>query len=223
MLNESEKIGVLNYNENSVSIRTSPTESYCFEKSMDGVTPTIIFLTLGQIRYANNYNAFRNGLLFFEKKKEKDVYEELHINDWENILTNNDIREIIIHPTFEGLNKIIAIKDDSTFERVRAAYHKLRMENTCDISIRVAQIIDMRYRELQNKKLTSSIVLEKKDIAAPIDSKEVEDLKSANAAMQKQLEEMQKMMAELLANKKDEAKPTAPTKQRTSTTNRRSK
>lgn len=223
MLNESEKIGVLNYNENSVSIRTSPTESYCFEKSMDGVTPTIIFLTLGQIRYANNYNAFRNGLLFFEKKKEKDVYEELHINDWENILTNNDIREIIIHPTFEGLNKIIAIKDDSTFERVRAAYHKLRMENTYDISIRVAQIIDARYRELQNKKLTSSIVLEKKDIVAPIDSKEVEDLKSANATMQKQLEEMQKMMAELLANKKDEAKPPTPTKQRASTTNRRSK
>lgn len=203
MIKEAEKIGVLNYNENSVSIRTSPTESYRFERSVDGVTPTIVFLTIGQIRYANNYNAFRNGLLFFEKNREKEVYEELNIDDWENILSNNDIREIIIHPTFEGLKKIISIKDDSMFERVRAAYHKLKVENTHDISIRVAQIIETRYREIQNKKLTTSIVLEKKDIATPVDNREVESLKSANEAMQKQLEEMQKMMSELLAKKDD--------------------
>lgn len=208
MIKETEKISVLNYNENRVSVKVSPTESYSFEPSLDGINPTTISMTIDQIRFANNHNVFRNGFLFFDKSKEKDVYEIIGISDWENILTNDDIREIIIHPTFDGLNKLISIKDDAMFERVRAAYHKLKYENIYDISVRVAQIIETRYKELQNKKIHTSIVLEKKDIATPIDNKEVENLKSANEAMQKQLEEMQKMMSELLAKKDDDKNDT---------------
>ena len=58
MIKETEKISVLNYNENRVSIKVSPTESYSFEPSLDGVNPTTISMTIDQIRYANNHNVF---------------------------------------------------------------------------------------------------------------------------------------------------------------------
>lgn len=197
MIKETEKINVLNYNENRVSTMVSPTENFSFEPSFDGVTPTVIPMTIDQIRYANNHNAFRGGFLFFEKDKEKEVYETLGIHNWEEILTNKDIRDIILNPTYDGLQKIISIKDSAVFERVRAAFHKLKVEGTHDISVRVAQIIDTRYKELQEKKVNSSLVLEKKDIPTA-NVEEVESLKAENKAMQEQLAKMQEMMEKLL-------------------------
>lgn len=197
MIKEIEKINVLNYNENRFSTMVSPTENFSFDPSVDGKTPTIIPLTIDQIRYVNNHNAFRGGFLFFEKDKEKEVYEALGINNWEDILTNEDIRNIILNPTYDGLKKLIDIKDDSVFERVRTAFHKLKMEGIHDISIRVSQIIETRYRELREKKINSSIQLEKKELSG-IRNEDIESLKSENKKMHEQLIEMQKMMQELL-------------------------
>ena len=128
MIKETEKISVLNYNENRVSVVVSPDKSYSFDPSTDGETPTVIPMTIDEIRYANNSSAFKTGLLFFDKTKEEDVYETLNIVDWKNILKNSDIRDIILHPTYEGLDRIISVKDSSTFERIRTAYQKLVTE-----------------------------------------------------------------------------------------------
>lgn len=197
MLRETEKINVLNYNENRVSTMVSPTEHYGFDPSPDGITPTVVPMTIDQIRYANNTTAFKGGLLFFERDKEAEIYEKLGISNWKDILRNEDIREILIHPTYDGLQKLIKIKDVSTFERVRAALHKLTMEGSHDVSIRVVQIVDTRYKELQDKKVNTSIVLEKKDVPVA-KSQEVENLRAENKAMQEQMQKMQEMMEQLL-------------------------
>lgn len=208
MIKETEKIGVLNYNENRVSLVVAPDKSYSFDPSIDGESPTIISMTIDEIRYANNFNAFRNGMLFFEESKAEDVYNILGIKDWKNILTNKDIREIILHPTYEGLEKLIAIKDSAMFERVRAAYHKLKTEDAHDISIRVVQIINTRYKELLNRQVNTSIVLTKKDIPDAINSAEVNDLKAQNAAMQEQMSQMQALIEKLMASQDNtEKKP----------------
>lgn len=199
LINETEKIGVLNYNENRVSIVVSPNKSYSFDPSSDGETPTVIPMTFDEIRYANNYNAFRNGMLFFDSSREAEIYEALNITDWKNILHNSDIREIILHPTYEGLSKLIAIKDTAQFERVRAAYHKLKFENEHDISVRVEQIINTRYKELLNRQVNTSIRLTKTDIPTNVPSAEVEALKEQNRKMQEQLEKMQEMMTKMMS------------------------
>ena len=198
MIKQAEKINVLNYNENKVSVMVSPTESFTFEPSVDGITPSVIPMTFEQIRYANNYNTFRGGFLFFEKNKEQEIYEELGISNWENILDNKGIREILLSPSYDGLKKIVDISDSAVFERVRAAFHKLKAEGINDISVRVQQIIDTRYKELQNKKVATSIIIEKKDIQASVANKEVESLRAENKAMQDQLAKMQEMMEQLL-------------------------
>lgn len=200
MIKETEKISVLNYNENRVSVEVAPNKSYSFEPSVDGITPTVIPMSIDEIRYANNSNAFRNGTLFFDKSREEEVYKELNITDWENILTNDNIREIILHPTYDGLSKIVAIKDSAAFERVRVAFHKLKQDGTHDVSVRVAQIINTRYKELLNRQINSSIALTKKDITETVNSVEVDELKAQNAAMQEQMAQMQKLIEQMMAS-----------------------
>lgn len=213
MITQAEKINVFNYNENKVSVMVSPTESFTFEPSVDGEIPSVIPMTFEQIRYANNYNTFRGGFLFFEDSKAKEIYEELGINNWESILNNKEIRDILLNPSYEGLKKIIEIKDSAVFERVRAVFHKLKAEGTNDISVRVQQIISTRYKELQNKKVTTSIVIEKKDITQPVQNKEVESLKAENKAMQEQLTYMQAMMEKLLAQQSTKSETDEPMKE----------
>lgn len=215
MITQAEKINVLNYNENKVSVMVSPTESFTFEPSVDGEIPSVIPMTFEQIRYANNYNTFRGGFLFFDKTKEKEIYEELGIANWEDILNNKEIRDILLSPSYEGLKKIIDIKDSAVFERVRAVFHKLKAEGTSDISVRVQQIINTRYKELQNKKVNTSIMLEKKDIVQSVPNKEVESLKAENKAMQEQLANMQAMMEKLLAQQSVKTETNEPKKETT--------
>ena len=157
-------------------------------------------MTIDEIRYANNSKAFKNGMLFFDKDMEEELYDELHIADWKNILTNDAIKNIILHPTFEGLSKIISIKDSAEFERVRAVFHKLRVENNQDISVRVSQIIETRYKELLNRRLTTSIELTKNDIPEQVDTMAVNELKTQNILMQEQIAKMQKMIEEMTKN-----------------------
>lgn len=207
MITQTEKINVLNYNENKVSVMVSPTESFTFEPSVDGEIPSIIPMTIEQIRYANNYNAFRGGFLFFENDNAKEIYEELGITNWKDILNNKEIKEILLNPSYEGLRKIVDIKDSAVFERVRAAFHKLKAEGTNDISIRVQQIISTRYKELQNKKVATSIVIEKKDITQSVPNKEVESLKAENKAMMEKLLAQQSVKAETNETKKEATTP----------------
>lgn len=197
VLRETEKINVLNYNEHRVSVMVSPTDSYLFEASPDGDEPIVIPMTIDQIRYVNNGNAFKGGYLSFEEDKKDEIYNILGIRNRDDILSNKDIRNILVHPTFDGLKKIISIKDVAVFERVRAALHKLKFEGIHDVSTRVNQIVDTRYKELQNKQVTTSIVLEKKDIPE-IKSQEVDKLREENKAMQEQMLKMQAMMEQLM-------------------------
>lgn len=206
MIKGTEKINVLNYNENRVSVEVAPNKSYSFEPSVDGETPTVIPMSIDEIRYANNSTAFKNGTLFFDRTREEEIYNELNITGWKNILSNNAIREIILHPTYDGLSKIIAIKDSAEFERVRAVFHKLKLDKANDVSVRVAQIINTRYKELLNRQINTSIVLTKKDIQETVNSVEVDELKAQNAAMQKQMAQMQKLIEKMMTSQQNSTK-----------------
>ena len=206
MIKESEKIGVLNYNENRVSVEVAPGKSYSFEPSIDGETPMVIPMTIEEILYANNSVAFKSGMLFFEKSREEEIYERLNIVNWKDILSNDKIKEILLHPTFDGLNKIVEIKSTSELERVRGVLFKLKQSDRYDVSVRVEQIVNTRYKELLNRQINTDIILTKKDVPVEsISSEEMDKLKAQNEAMQKQLEEMQKMMAMMMENQKASA------------------
>lgn len=201
-----DSINVLNYNENPVCV-TSHLRGYYFPAA-EGGQPSLIPMTLAEIETISaNSGAFRLGLLRFPKEMEAELYSLLKIADWENIPTNRDIEDILLHPTLDGLKRLIAIKNPGMFERVRGVYFALKNADA-DISTRVEKVIKTRYRELCSKQYQTAIVLTPRDSALPGD--EAAELRAQNEAMLKQLADMQAKLDEMAANaavKPEVAKP----------------
>jgi len=187
------KITVLNYNEFYV-ISPASTRTYTFEPADEGI-PTLDTLPFSDIEFVNSHsNAFRTGLLFFKEDQQEEIYKELKIFDWKDILTNQQIEDILLNPTIEGLQKIINITDDTTFERVRGILVKIKNSNSYDLSNRVINVIEARHKEIQRRIMKTQIVLQARDVKNNnIGSEEVDSLKT-------QLAEMQAMMAQMMAS-----------------------
>ena len=200
-----DKISVLNYNEFSV-ISPSSSRTYSFEPATEGI-PSLNPMPFSDIEYINSQsNAFRTGLLFFKEDQQEDIYNELKIFDWKEILTNREIEDILLNPTLEGLQKLINISDDSTFERVRGILVKIKNSNSYDLSNRVINVIEARHKELQRRIAKTQIVLQPRDVSSSkIENEEVKDLKA-------QLAEMQKMMTQMMANQNAQANTNAEDK-----------
>lgn len=196
---DTQNINVLNYNENEVFVDSSK-EHYKFNASRDGKTPSVIPISLSELQnICSNTDIIVTGWLTFDDDVKEEVFKELRIANWQDILSNEDIAEILTNPTMEGLQKIINIENQTYFDRVRIIMFKL-MKQGVDITTKVNRIVEQRYDELRNRQRKSSIVLTKKDAnrtyATP---DEVKELSAQNAALQNQLDEMKKMMEQMMS------------------------
>ncbi len=161
MLNEIKHISVLNYNENCVCINIAPGKSLIFEESSYG-TPTTIPLSLDEIKYANNSNVFKTGILEFQSDLEDEIYEVLRI-DKDKVLKLADIKEILINPTKNGLQKIISIQSLYDFDRVRGQFQKLKNDGY-KLTLDIANIIEKRSDELFKNQIKSDIIIDDSDV-----------------------------------------------------------
>ena len=203
MIQDMTTINVLNYNSSTVVISTKH-DSYAIEPAIDSDNPTILPLTLDEILYANaNSMAFKSGILRFPEDIEKEMYEDyLRIPNWESLLTIKQIENIILHPTMEGLTKLVSVKDSGIFDRIRGVFIRLKNTTNDDISLRVEKIIEARGNELRNGIRNTQIVIKARDAVSTVSTDEVDGLKKQNEDLQNQLNEMQAMMAEFLASQK---------------------
>lgn len=203
MIKDMKTINVLNYNSSTVVISTKH-DSYAIEPAIDSDNPTILPLTLDEILYANaNSMAFKSGILRFPEDIEKEMYEDyLRIPNWESLLTIKQIENIILHPTMEGLTKLVSVKDSGIFDRIRGVFIRLKNTTNDDISLRVENIIEARGNELRNGIRNTQIVIKARDAVSSVSTDEVDGLKKQNEVLQNQLNEMQAMMAEFLASQK---------------------
>lgn len=196
MLNETKHISVLNYNENCVCINIAPSKSVVLEASEYG-EPNVLPLTLDEIRFANNSSIFKNGILEFPEDIEDEVYETLRINKGD-VLKLNEIRDILVSPTKEGLKRIISIKSSSDFERVRGQFFKLKHEGY-KLTLDIADLIARRYKELVNNQTVSKIIIDDADV--------VNNDKTRVAELEKEIAEMKKLLEIAVnSNKKEPAK-----------------
>lgn len=191
----TQNINVLNYNENEVFV-----EKYKFSASRDGKTPSIVTMSLSELKnICTNTDIIITGWLTFDDDAKEEIFKELRIPNWQNILTNSDIEDILTNPTMEGLQKIINIENQTYFDRVRIIMFKL-LKQGADITTKVSRIVEQRYDELRKRQRVSSIVLTKKDTnktyATP---DEVKELSAKNESLQNQLDEMKKMMEQMMS------------------------
>ena len=192
-LDTVKHISVLNYNENCVSINVAPNKSMILEAA-SGEIPTLTPLTLDEIRYANNSNAFKTGVLEFPEELEDEIYNELRI-DKDKVLKLKDIREILCYPTKEGLIKILSLNSLSDFDRVRGQFYKLKADGY-KLTLDIADIIQRRTKELFNNQVKTNIIIDDADVADP-SNKRVSEL-------EKELADMKALMASFMSQQTKE-------------------
>lgn len=163
---------VLNYCSSPVAVETR-TDSYLIN---GGSTeePSSMPFSLDEIFQINsNSPVFKTGILRFEKEYEKDIYEEIRIKNWQNIMTDEEIENIILHPTIKSLQKIIDVQSDMYFERIYGIYIGL-VNSDFPIRENVKTVMSARRKEFKNNQRISRIVLSKKDESN--EGKEIERL-----------------------------------------------
>ena len=209
-IKENVSIAVLNYNESNICIPTN-ISTHILPPAVDGV-PSVDYLSFAEINYVNGISdCFRTGLVQFEDKDKEEIYSALHFSDWKNIITNAEIKDILLNPTIEGLQKIIGITNKSVFDRIRTIFVGLKENPDNDISNRVIKIIETRENEFKRGIYKSQIILKPKDASEKAISKdEIDAIKEQNAMLMNQLAEMQKMLASMQKENTDE-KPVAET------------
>lgn len=191
---------VLNYGHSPIGVSTRH-ENYLIPGA-DGDVPASLPLTIDEIQVINsNSPVFKVGMLRFEEKDEKDIYEELRILDWQSILTDKDIEDILLNPDAESLQRLVSIESEPYYERVRGVYMGLKSAGAA-ISLNVSNAIEARREELLRHKRTTDIrVTANPDGQNKVaSSEEVDDLK-------RQLAEMQEMMAKMMESKADDKEP----------------
>ena len=176
---------MLNYNDNCVCINIAPGKSLKFDGATYG-SPITIPLTLDEIKYANNSSVFKTGMLEFQEDIEDELYKELRI-DKNNVLKLKDIKDILLNPTKEGLQRIVSIVSLTDFDRVRGQFQKLRYEGY-RLTLDIANIIETRTRELFNNQIKTSIIIDDADVSSNENAR-VKSLETQLAEMKKMLEE----------------------------------
>lgn len=193
-----QNITVLNYNENEVFVDSSK-EHYKFNASRDGITPTMQNIPISELQYiCSNTDVIVTGWLTFDEDEKDEIYTALRLPNWREILTNEDISNILTNPTMEGLQRIIDITNLTYFDRVRIVMFRL-LNDGVDISSKVKNVVDRRYEELQKRQRVSSIILNPRIGEKKVSNEQVQELSEQNAKLQEQLDEMKKMMAQFMS------------------------
>ena len=177
----------------------SSKEHYKFNASRDGVTPTMQNIPISELQYiCSNTDVIVTGWLTFDEDEKDEIYTALRLPNWREILTNEDISNILTNPTMEGLQRIIDISNLTYFDRVRIVMFRL-LNDGVDISSKVKNVVDRRYEELQKRQRVSSIILNPRIGEKKVSNEQVQELSEQNAKLQEQLDEMKKMMAQFMS------------------------
>lgn len=164
--------------------------------------PTAYPFTLSELQQiANLSTAIQSGYLRPAKEDAEFIYETLRIRDWKDILTEEDIEQIILHPTVEGLTKLLSIKDAFYYERVYGVFIGLKSVNV-PIAANIDRLLRGRYKELQKGKITTDYTVREKDLpiqdayTSNYKANEIDALKDAVANQNRLIEQLKKQLEE---------------------------
>lgn len=190
-----------NYRFTPVCVKTK-NDGFIVSPCDNNGNPSTFPVELDDIRYIHSStNTFKIGLLRFAPEDEKELYEDvLKMHDWRKLMTTDEIKDILKNPTLEGLQKILDINNITQFDEVRGLAMWLTSRGA-DIPTRTSNLIEKRYKELQAGKYKSTIKLTPKETAPDSYTEKI-------AALEKQVAEMAKLLAEASAPKTTNAAAT---------------
>ncbi|MGP1411686.1 MAG: hypothetical protein ACTTKD_07615 [Peptoanaerobacter stomatis] len=147
-------ITVINQTPMRVLAQTK-SELYVFEPFDTG--QNVLDLTVDEINYLNkNSLLFKEGYLTVSDEDKEDVFTEIGLKNYKDIISREEIIDAIENPNTNKLQKLINITSFSVFRRVRTELVGL-LSIPNDISNRVIKLIDERYDELSKNQISSDI------------------------------------------------------------------
>ena len=209
MLDKNKTYLVLNYNGSPVAVSTRH-ESYIIPGG-SSESPSSMPLSVDEIVQINsNSNVFKMGLLWFEEEVQEELYKECRIRNWENILRDKEIEDIILHPTLEKLERLLSIENEQYFERCYGIYIGLKNSNH-SIKQNVENVMLARRKELRNRKYKTGILLTKKETNI-VSEEALKETQEQNVKLTKEVDELKTMVAQLLAAQQNSVSAIAETK-----------
>lgn len=203
-------ITVLNYNPYTVCVPTK-LQTYILKPCYDNA-PSFCKLSFDDaLDIEIRSKAFKYGVIFpqLDEEEKKEFYEALGLYDYQNILTNDMIQDILLGASVDGLQRLLQITETPVFDRVWTILTALKNENSFDLSSRVISVIETRKKELSNNVFATKIVLSPKSIRKSEDAetlkKELNEQKQINESFQRQMADMQKLVETLVAQNASKA------------------
>lgn len=190
---------LLNYCSSPVSVNTR-YDSFLIPGGTEDDPGSLPF-TLDEIAVINsNTQALRIGLLWPEPDFREEIYEEVRVPNWKDIMSDKEIRSILLNPTLDGLQKILDIENDAYFERIRGIY--MGMKNSgVDISNKVATMMEARRQEFsKNQRKTRIVLSQQKSNDAPVET----DKDKRIAELEENMRKMRELMEQLMNSKEPE-------------------
>jgi len=189
-IQDKEYIKVFNYSPVTIGIETK-NRGILFEPVNDGV-PTIEHLSFREVEYVDSRSTvFRTGALRFEEQEQEEIFKALKHLDWkETLLSEENITDLVLVSSLENVEKIKAIKDSGTIERVRGRLIYLINEQN-DVSTKMEKVIKSRFTEIRNGKLKS-------EISNDSFKKHINKQQDNVAELKGELDEMKALVAQLL-------------------------
>lgn len=209
-LDRTTEYMVRNYTKSPVAISTRDTRYLIPGGTLEA--PAEFPMTLNELTYVNSISdIFKIGILFFDEEHEAEIYDVLRIRDWANILHIDEIDDIILNPTTEKLERVIAIQNQMYFERVYGEYIALKNAGR-PISGSVEQVMKLRKKEFQKGTIRSEIKVKVSEpTVAQIDAQN-----DKIAEMEAKIAQLTALLAQQNANttEQDEEKPTTQSAKR---------
>ncbi len=163
--------------------------SFLLSGRNDGM-PGMETVTLTELEYINAHSpVIRNGMVEFDEDEREEIYAALRLPNWkESCIFERDIDRYLTSPSTETMEKIVAVKDLLTIDKIYGRMRVLMNKGQADISSRVQAAVEGRKAELNRGQMVSAIrVIPKKeqesataDVDALVEQKVQEALAKAN-------------------------------------------
>ena len=203
---------LLNYSPSPVAFSTRERNYVADSGSID--EPNAVLLDEKELIEANyNSRVFKDGFLFPEDRCAEEVYKLLLIDNWQNILKDREIHDIIMHPTADGLRRLLTVESSFAFGRIWSMLAMLRLSGE-DVPNQSVKVISARKEELDQGIRQSHITVTDipKDMKVRNDElkNENDELRAKNDALMAELEKLRAAATAAPAETKAPAKPSAP-------------
>lgn len=163
-MKDSKSVKVINREFSPVALK-GLNRTYLVEAAGD--RPASLLLSLDDVDYINsNTNIFRDGTLTFEDADYAEVHTLIGNTDIEETAFSVErIRDYILNPTYEKMQKLIDSSSIALIERFRGEMIRIKCVGMYGISAYVERIIEERFREISNNVRVSKITLSRSKFA----------------------------------------------------------